>query len=73
MDTLDTIFSGQSATATDPVCKMIVDTANPLGGNAEYQGQAYYFCGAGCRSSFETNPPKYLDPSNTSGHEGHNH
>ena len=73
MTTLDTIFSGQPTTAIDSVCKMEVDTANPPGGSAEYQGQTYYFCGAGCRQSIEADPPKYLEPSHTDGHEGHDH
>jgi P-type Cu+ transporter len=46
-------------TAIDPVCKMTVDTAT-----AEYRsfnsGQAYYFCSAGCKMSFDKNPEKFI-------------
>ena len=46
------------ATATDPVCQMTVDTANPNGGAAEYQGATYYFCAPGCRIAFEREPER---------------
>ncbi|MHB8588079.1 MAG: heavy metal translocating P-type ATPase [Candidatus Dormibacteraceae bacterium] len=46
-------------TAIDPVCQMTVDTAT-----AEYRsfksGQAYYFCSAGCKVSFDKNPEKFI-------------
>jgi Cu+-exporting ATPase len=46
-------------TAIDPVCQMTVDTAT-----AEYRsfnsGQAYYFCSAGCKVSFDRNPEKFI-------------
>jgi len=46
-------------TAIDPVCQMTVDTAT-----AEYRsfnsGQAYYFCSAGCKLSFDKNPEKFI-------------
>ena len=56
---------GQSASAgiaTDPVCGMTVD---PLTAKhrAEYQGSAYYFCCAGCKTKFEADPKKYLEPA----------
>ncbi|HUY19013.1 MAG TPA: heavy metal translocating P-type ATPase [Candidatus Binataceae bacterium] len=45
----------------DPVCGMTVDPAT-----AEhrfvYRGTTYWFCGAGCRQRFESNPKKYLHP-----------
>ena len=44
------------ATATDPICLMQVDTANPNGGRSEYEGQTYYFCAPGCRIAFEARP-----------------
>ena len=47
-------------TATDPVCQMAVDTANPNGGAAEYQGATYYFCAPGCRIAFEREPERVL-------------
>jgi P-type Cu+ transporter len=46
-------------TAVDPVCHMTVDKAT-----AEYRsfvnGEAYYFCSAGCKVNFEKNPRQYL-------------
>jgi xanthine dehydrogenase accessory factor len=47
------------ATAVDPVCGMIVETAA-----ARHQsildGQAFYFCCPACKRSFERNPQEYL-------------
>ena len=43
----------------DPVCGMDV-TPETSAGKVEYKGQTYYFCGAGCRRSFEKDPEKYL-------------
>jgi YHS domain-containing protein len=47
-------------TAIDPVCGMTVDRRNPPGGTAEHEGTTYYFCGPGCRLSFEEDPVGYL-------------
>ena len=47
------------ATAKDPICAMDVDTANPPGGTATHAGKTYYFCGTGCRKTFEKDPAKY--------------
>ena len=43
----------------DPVCGM---TVNPqkTPHRAEYQGQTYYFCCAGCRTKFIADPQRYL-------------
>ena len=57
--TMDSLFQDQG-TATDPVCKMTVDTANPPGGKAEHEGETYYFCSEGCREAFEAEPARYL-------------
>ena len=45
----------------DPVCGMTVDpnTGKP---HADYQGQTYHFCCAGCRGKFVADPQKYLGP-----------
>ena len=48
------------ATAIDPVCLMEVDTANPHGGQSEYQGTDYYFCGPGCKIAFDRDPEHVL-------------
>jgi len=45
--------------AVDPVCGMKVDTDR-----AEYRsfqkGETYYFCSAGCKESFDSDPGKYI-------------
>jgi len=48
------------ATATDPVCLMAVDTSNPPGGQSEYRGVNYYFCGPGCKAAFDRDPEHVL-------------
>jgi P-type Cu+ transporter len=56
--------------AIDPVCGMTVDTAT-----AEYrsfrEGKPYYFCAAGCKTSFDKNPERYVPSGPTGGGEGH--
>ena len=47
--------------ARDPVCGMTVDPATAKH-RAEHAGRTYYFCCAGCRTKFESDPAKYLDP-----------
>ena len=46
-------------TAKDPVCGMNVkiDTAKYT---SDYKGTKYYFCGEGCKTSFDKDPEKYL-------------
>ena len=44
---------------TDPVCGMTVDPATTPH-HAEYAGNSYHFCSAGCRSKFIGNPDAYL-------------
>src|SRR5690242_18659585 len=45
----------------DPVCAMTVDPATAQHRFA-YRGTMYYFCGARCRSRFESDPEKFLHP-----------
>jgi len=47
-----------SAEATDPVCGMTVATGK-AGRPLEFEDVTYYFCSAGCRSEFESNPDSY--------------
>ena len=53
---------------TDPVCGMTVDPET-----AEYrsfrQGTTHYFCSAGCKQSFDSDPDRYLAPA----HDGSSH
>jgi xanthine dehydrogenase accessory factor len=45
--------------ATDPVCGMTVD---PLTSTHKvvHEGRTYWFCSAGCQSTFETEPQRYM-------------
>ncbi|MBN1240894.1 MAG: HAD-IC family P-type ATPase, partial [Gammaproteobacteria bacterium] len=47
--------------AKDIVCGMTVDPATALA--ATYDGETYYFCSPGCRSKFDADPDKYLNPA----------
>lgn len=48
-------------TVIDPVCGMKVDP-HAAKHRTEHGGHSYYFCSAGCRSKFEADPAKYLEP-----------
>src|SRR5579871_959145 len=48
--------------AKDPVCGMTVDPATAKH-RTEHAGHTYYFCSAGCRTKFESDPAKYLKPA----------
>jgi xanthine dehydrogenase accessory factor len=52
--------------AIDPICDMSVDIATAKY-MSEYEGQFYYFCGAGCKAAFDKEPRQYLTlyPSST--------
>jgi len=60
-------YMKEKTTATDPVCGMSVDPAT-----AEYRsfidGNAYYFCSAGCKTSFDKDPAQYTAGSTSGGH-----
>jgi uncharacterized protein len=49
----------RQTSAIDPVCGMTVETER-----AEYRsfqtGETYYFCSAGCKESFDSDPGKYI-------------
>jgi xanthine dehydrogenase accessory factor len=49
--------------AIDPVCGMAVTIAK-ANYMSEYGGQFYYFCAAGCKSSFDKEPQQYVKVSN---------
>ncbi|MFZ3033771.1 MAG: heavy metal translocating P-type ATPase [Parvibaculum sp.] len=50
-----------SEVATDPVCGMSV-TIETAKHHHKHDDQDYYFCSAGCRTKFITDPEKYLAP-----------
>src|SRR5438067_5154014 len=43
----------------DPVCGMEIDP-HATAHHAEYAGQAYHFCSAGCRAKFVAEPQRYV-------------
>ena len=45
----------------DPVCGMMVDP-HTTKHRAEHDGHPYYFCSNGCRTKFEADPVRYVDP-----------
>src|SRR6266511_2274507 len=45
----------------DPVCGMVVDP-HLTPHRTEHSGCAFYFCSAGCRQKFETDPSRYFSP-----------
>jgi len=55
----ETINRGGEKMAIDPVCKMEVDEKKPAA-TSDYKGKKYYFCAAGCKKAFDSNPEKYL-------------
>lgn len=42
----------------DLVCGMPVDPEKAAG-HSVHQGKTYYFCSAGCKRKFDTNPAQY--------------
>ncbi|HSB88442.1 MAG TPA: YHS domain-containing protein [Anaerolineales bacterium] len=44
--------------AIDPVCGMTVDEKTATL-KSEFSGKTYYFCGPGCKRSFDKEPAKY--------------
>jgi xanthine dehydrogenase accessory factor len=48
-----------TGSAVDPVCGMSV-TIGPDALTLEHAGQAYYFCGSGCKAAFASDPHRYL-------------
>ena len=56
----------------DPVCGMMVDPQEAAG-SSEYQGQTYYFCGIGCKKTFDAEPDKYIKADNHAHRHDHTH
>ena len=53
-------------TVVDPVCGMTVEP-HTARHRAQHAGHPYYFCSAGCKTKFEADPAKYLEPGQASG------
>ena len=56
----------------DPVCGMSVDPATATE-SVEYAGATYYFCSAGCRSTFAKDPARYAAQKVRAGHTDAGH
>jgi xanthine dehydrogenase accessory factor len=55
----DTLEAGHARTdARDPICGMILDSANAKY-SSEYRGRTYYFCCAGCKQEFDEKPEQH--------------
>ena len=52
-------LGGAGGKVTDPVCGMTVDPAKTAH-HADYDGDSYHFCSAGCRSKFIAAPETYF-------------
>jgi Cu+-exporting ATPase len=58
----------READGRDPVCGMSVDPTTAKH-RTEYNGQSYVFCCAGCRTKFEADPIRYLEPASAAAPE----
>jgi Cu+-exporting ATPase len=67
-DHIEHVQTGGEAPEThrvrDPVCGMSVNPHTTLH-RATHAGHTQYFCSAGCKTKFETEPQRYLDSSQT--------
>jgi Cu+-exporting ATPase len=54
--------TADAGTAKDPVCGMSVNRGTAKH-RADYQGEEFVFCCAGCRAKFEADPARYLAPA----------
>src|ERR1041385_3071509 len=59
--TLPNLKMATKRTATDPVCGMDVDTANPAG-TMDHEGKTYFFCSQRCLERFRADPKRFLGP-----------
>ena len=52
----------EGGSVKDPVCGMTVDPHTSKH-RSEHDGHPFYFCSNGCRTKFEADPVRYLDPA----------
>ncbi len=45
-------------TSIDPICKMKVEEKTAKY-TSEHEGRKFYFCSAGCKTKFDSDPHKY--------------
>ena len=60
-ETSDAVPEAGGLRAIDPVCNMTVEIATAKY-VSEHQGQKAYFCGAGCKETFDAAPEKFAPP-----------
>src|ERR1700693_1068876 len=60
--------SSSKGTWIDPVCGMTVGVSSP--NQAQYAGQEFRFCSAGCRTRFLDGPKRYLSTADSAGRAG---
>lgn len=53
------VKGGEVKLAIDVVCKMNVDEKSAKF-RSEHKSHAYYFCCAGCKKSFDSDPAKFV-------------
>ncbi len=46
------------ALVKDPICGMTIDSTKAPGVSS-FEGKTFYFCSAGCKTTFDKNPAKY--------------
>jgi len=56
-----TATAAPPAKVKDPVCGMMIDSARAAG-SSERNGVTYFFCSAGCKTKFDSDPAKFLTP-----------
>ena len=61
MTTLETTVKDSQTKIIDPVCGMDVEHGRSKLVSV-HKGHSYWFCAEACRSAFEADPKKYLEP-----------
>jgi YHS domain-containing protein len=56
------------AMVKDPVCGMELDSSQAQA-QTIYKGQAYFFCSADCRRTFDDNPKEFVGKGTSQGGE----
>ena len=49
------------AQVKDPICGMTVESKTAKY-KSNYKGQTYYFCAPGCKTAFDKEPERYVQP-----------
>ena len=57
----DPVVAGPETEVTDPVCGMMVIPARARF-SSDHDGRSYWFCAAGCETSFRRDPARYASP-----------